>query len=210
MTSTDNSTNLVASCSTRAHGTISHRRRVLFDKAHKQYVCQDNQGNMLWETKADGTKREMFVTKKLFGLVKHRYFELDREETDNTIENVGRIFIHTQCYGTTGILTNGLNYIALSNDTVQAAESAGTATVLSNEITTNGLARAQGTVTLPITNGLQTVIVYTWTANNTQSAQKSALFNLASAGVINHVLPFTQRNLVATDQLLLTYTITTS
>ena len=200
-------TNLAAVCSTRAHGTVSHRRRAKYDKARKDYYCVDNSGNTIWGTNKDSTKREMIVQKKWLGLVKHRYFEIGREESDNLITNPGRIFIHTQCYGTTGLGANGLNYIALSNDSV--TETA-TSTVLSNEITTNGLARAQGTVTLPTGAGTATTIAYTWTASNSQSAQKAALFTAGSGGTMNHVLAFTQRALINTDQMLLTYTISTS
>lgn len=123
----------------------------------------------------------------------------------NLITNAGRIFLHTQGYGTAGLGANGLNYIALSNDTV--TETA-TSTVLSNEIALNGLSRAQGTVTLPTGSGNQTTIDKTFTATGAQSAQKAALFSAATVGTMNHVLSFTQRSLITSDTLQITFTIT--
>lgn len=127
------------------------------------------------------------------------------EEVWNLITNAGRIQLHTQGYGTTSLLTNGFNYIALSNDTVTET---GTSTVLSNEITLNGLGRAQGTVTLPVSSGNQTTVDKTFTATGSQSAQKAALFTASSSGVMNHVLGFTQRALITNDTLQVTFTIT--
>lgn len=123
----------------------------------------------------------------------------------NLITNAGRIFLHTQGYGTAGLGANGLNYIALSNDAV--TETA-TSTVLSNEITLNGLGRAVGTVTLPTGAGNQTTVDKTFTASGAQSAQKAALFTAVSAGTMNHVLGFTQRALITSDTLQITFTIT--
>lgn len=123
----------------------------------------------------------------------------------NLITNAGRIFLHTQGYGTTGLESNGFNYIALSNDTVTETAAS---TTLSNEIVGNGLARAQGVVTLPTGSGNQTTIDKIFTATGAQSAQKAALFTAASSGIMNHVLGFTQRSLLAGDTLQITFTIT--
>lgn len=133
------------------------------------------------------------------------YDILFEDDSFNLITNVGRIFLHTQGYGTTGLGANGLNYIALSNDTV--TETA-TSTVLSNEIVANGLSRAQGTVVLPTGSGNVTTVDKTFTATGTQSAQKAALFTAASAGTMNHVLAFTQRALISGDTLEITFSIT--
>jgi hypothetical protein len=48
----------------------------------------------------------------------------------------------------------------------------------------------------------------TFTATGTVSAQKAGLFTASSAGTMNHVLGFTQRNLINADTLQITYTIT--
>jgi len=144
----------------------------------------------------------------LFTLPDPRSFKMvdEPEVVWNLITNPGRIFLHTQGYGSAGLGSNGLNYIALSNDTL--GETA-TSTVLSTEIAANGLSRAQGTVTLPTGSGNQTTVDKVFTcATAPQAAQKSALFTLASAGTMNHVLAFTQRSLVISDTLQITYTIT--
>lgn len=133
------------------------------------------------------------------------YKLLSEDESWNLITNVGRIFLHQQGYGTTGLGANGLNYIALSNDPVTET---GASTTLSNEIAANGLTRAQGTVTLPTGSGNQTTIDHTFTASGTQSAQKAALFTASSSGTMNHVLGFTQRTLSTGDTLQITFTIT--
>jgi hypothetical protein len=127
------------------------------------------------------------------------------EETYNVITTAGRDFIHLQAYGTSGLASNGLNYIGLSNDSLTEDASS---TTLSNEITANGLARAQGTVAH--TNGQNTTTIsktFTCTTNP-QAAQKAALFTQASGGTMCHVLGFTQRSLQVGDTLAITFTIT--
>jgi len=130
---------------------------------------------------------------------------LASEEVHNVVTTVGRDFIHSQSYAASGLATSGQNYIALSNDTVTETSAS---TALSNEITVNGLARAQGTVAH--TSGTNTTTVtYTFTcATSSQAAQKAALFTLSSSGVMNHVLGFTQRTLQVADTLTITFTIT--
>lgn len=127
------------------------------------------------------------------------------EEVLNVITNAGRVFLHTQGYGTSPG-GNGLNYIALSNDTLTETASS---TTLSTEIAANGLSRAQGTVTLPTGAGNQTTVAKTFTcATAPQAAQKAALFTASSAGTMNHALAFTQRSLQIGDTLAVTFTIT--
>lgn len=132
---------------------------------------------------------------------------LDRQVVRNVITNAGRIQYHKQCFDTTGLAANGNNYIALSNDTLTETASS---TTLTNEIVSNGLQRAQGTVTLPTGTGTDTTIAKTFTATGSQAAQKAALFNASSSGTMNHVLAFTQRSLISGDQLVVTFTITLS
>jgi hypothetical protein len=143
-------------------------------------------------------------------VIEHRSSDgslLGTEVVHNLITDVGRRQYHKQCFGTSGLATNGMNYIALSNDTVSEDASS---TTLSTEIASNGLSRAQGTVTLPTGSGTQTTISKVFTATGTQSAQKMALFDASSAGNMNHVLSFTQRNLISGDTLTITVTITLS
>lgn len=128
------------------------------------------------------------------------------EERLNQITNVGRVQLHKQGYDTSGLATNGFNYIALTNTAITPA--AGD-TTLSGEIAANGLARAQGTVTLATGAGNQTTVAKTFTcATAPQAAQAAALFNASSVGVMNHELTFTQRSLQIGDTLAVTYTIT--
>lgn len=134
------------------------------------------------------------------------YEILSREEVFNLITNAGRDFYHAQCWGTAGV-ANGLNYIALSDDTVTEGP---TSTVLSNEITTNGLARAQGTVAHVAATNLTTIDhSFTCTLNSgSMKCQKAALFSAASGGTMNHVLGFTERTLFLNDIIDTTFQLT--
>jgi hypothetical protein len=136
--------------------------------------------------------------------------EAEDEDVHNTLTNTGRVQLHTQCYATASILTNGFNYIALSND---AAAPAATDTALASELTGNGLDRVQGTVTLPTGSGNVTTIAhtFTYTGGGSQAMQKTALFTVTGppvAGVMNHEVAFTQRTLFTNDTLTLTFSIT--
>lgn len=127
----------------------------------------------------------------------------DPETVWNLITNVGRDKLHLAGYGTSGLPSNGFNYIAISNDTLVETASS---TILSGEIASNGLARTQGAVAH--TAGTNTTTIdKTFTATGTQSCQKTALFNAVSGGDMNHVLAFTQRNLISGDTLQITFTI---
>jgi hypothetical protein len=132
------------------------------------------------------------------------------EEAHNIITNTGRVQLHTQVYATGGILTNGFNWIGLTNDaTVPAAADAS----LTAELTGFGLDRAQGVVTLPVGLGNQTTIVhtFTFTGGGSQGIQKTALFTQAGppvAGVMNHEIAFTQRVLFTLDTISVTFTVT--
>jgi hypothetical protein len=122
----------------------------------------------------------------------------------NVKTTVGIDFLFAQGYGSSPG-ANGLNYIALSNDTVTETTAS---TTLSNEIALNGLARAQGTYAH--TGGAATATIdKTFTCiTNPQAAQKAALFSAAAVGTMNHVLGFTQRSLQVNDTLQVTFTIT--
>lgn len=127
------------------------------------------------------------------------------ETVHNVITNTSRVFLHTQGYGDSPG-ANGLNFIGLSND---ALTETAASTTLSSEIAANGLARAQGTITLPTGAGTQTTIAKTFTcATAPQAAQKAALFTASSGGIMGHVLAFTQRSLQIGDTLAVTFTIT--
>ncbi len=144
------------------------------------------------------------------GLWVYRQVDED-EEAGNLITNTGRVQLHTQVYGTSGILTNGFNWIGLSND---SASPAATDTALASELTGNGLSRVQGSVTLPAGAGTSTTVSNTFTySGSSQAVQKTALFTVAGppvAGIMNHEIAFSQRTLFTSDTLALTFTITTS
>lgn len=133
--------------------------------------------------------------------------ESDDELIDNIILDAGRVQLHAQCYKTSGLLTNGFNYIALSNDA--GAPAAGD-TVLAGELAADGLGRAQGAVTPPTGAGNQTVVekVFTYTGGGSQGVQKCALFTAGAGGVMAHEVQFTLRTMNISDILAITYTIT--
>jgi len=144
-------------------------------------------------------------------LIQHRrpmagggYILLSTELVLNLMLNAGRDFIHQQVYGTSGLGSNGFNYIALTNNVLTPA---GADTTLPGEITLNGLARAQGSVT-HVVGSNQTTIDHTFVATGPQSAQGAALFNAASGGVMNHEFTFAQKNLVTADTIQVTIVIT--
>jgi hypothetical protein len=141
------------------------------------------------------------------------YKQEDEDEVVyNLITNAGRIRLHTQCYGTGSLTTCGYNFIGLTNDSAAEAE---TDTVLATELTADGLARVQGTVTLPTGYGNITQIqkVFTYGGGGSQGVQKSALFNIigpppTASGTMAHEVKFTQRTLNNSDTLTVTYSIT--
>jgi hypothetical protein len=133
-------------------------------------------------------------------------------ESLNLVTDGGRVAIHTYVYGTSAQRTSaglgtGLNYIAMSDDA--AAPVAGD-TTLAGEISTNGLGRAQGTVTLPTGSGTITQVSrqFTYTGGSSQQVQKTALFDAVSAGKMAHEIQFTPRTLLTNDQLTVTFSIT--
>ncbi len=150
-------------------------------------------------------RRPVEFTERNGVLIPSRFEEVGAPETVwNVITNSGRDFLHNQGYGTTGLGANGLNFIGLSDDSLTETSAS---TTLSNEITTNGLGRAQGTVNHSAGTNT-TTIERTFTASGTQSARKAALFTAVSSGIMNHALSFTQRSLINGDTLQITFTIT--
>lgn len=129
---------------------------------------------------------------------------ISEEDVYNVITTAGRDFLHVQGYST-GPGANGLNYIGLSNDALSETTAS---TVLSNEISANGLGRQQGTVTHTVGTNTTTVDKTFTCATAPQAAQKCALFTAAAAGTMNHVLSFTPRSLQIGDTLQITITIT--
>lgn len=128
------------------------------------------------------------------------------DESYNVKTTAGIDFLFLQGYATTGLGTNGLNFIALSNDTLTETSAS---TTLSTEIAANGLTRAQGTYAH--SGGTSTATISkTFTATGAQSCQKAALFTAVSAGTMNHALSFAQRALQTGDTISISFTVTIS
>lgn len=123
----------------------------------------------------------------------------------NLLTNGGRDFIHNQAYTNTSAGTIGAVYVALTSDAVAPAA---TDTTLASEITTGGLARALATPAHTTGTNTSTLTI-TFTASATFTAvQKAGTFNASSAGTMVHENTFTSTNLVANDQIALTWTMT--
>jgi hypothetical protein len=169
------------------------------------YIAQHG-GQSLVPAYEDGTGRlvagQRFIAPGVLDPRDHVVLWTDDELNVKT--TVGIDFTFTQTYGTAA-QANGLNYIALSNDSLTETSAS---TTLSSEIAANGLSRAQGT--FAHTNGASTATVaHTFTCStSSQSCQKAALFSASSSGTMNHVLSFTQRTLQVGDSIAVTYTIT--
>lgn len=126
------------------------------------------------------------------------------QTTHNLITNAGKDFISNQI-GSTTSSTNGANYIALTTDNTSPA--AGD-TTLTNEITTGGLARAQGVYAH--TGGTNTyTISKTFTASTSfTGVDKAGLFTASSAGTMFAESSFSSINLVSGDTISITWTVT--
>lgn len=123
---------------------------------------------------------------------------------------VGIDFWFAQCYSAAPA-ANGLNWLALSPDATitETMDS----TTLSNEYTTNGLNRAQGTYAHTAGTSTCTITSPVWTVTGgIHLVNKSALFSATyPGGAINHIVlisPSTSLNSATNDTLVLTYTIT--
>lgn len=137
--------------------------------------------------------------------------EEDDVEAWNLITNTGRVQLHTQCYATSGILTNGFNWIGLA---ASSNSPVATDTTLSStqtgELSGSGLTRTQGVVTLASGSGNQTTVAntFTYTGGGSQAIGSTALFTASTSGVMNHEINFTVRTLFTNDTIAVTFTIT--
>ena len=133
--------------------------------------------------------------------------EVDREEAHNLVLDAGSVHLAKQGYDTSGLSTNGFNFVALSDNATAPAVT--DVAPFTGEITTGGLARAQGAVVLPIAPANDTTVKKVFTkTGSAATVQKCVLFNLGAAGIMNHEFQFTQRTLEVNDQLDVTITIT--
>lgn len=138
--------------------------------------------------KKDGTQKQL-------ALYKH-----------NVLTNGGRDQMHVNCYTSTSLSGRGFNYIALTQDTTQTVQAS--ETILTGEITTNGLGRAFGTATH--TNGTNSSTVEnTFTATGSfTDVVRSATFNASSAGTMGHFAAFSSGSgtMISGDTLKVTWT----
>jgi len=140
------------------------------------------------------------------------YETLSDEEVHNLITDGGRVALHTYIYGlaadrvAASLGADGLSYIGLTND--GTAPAAGD-TTLTGELSGDGLSRTQGTVLLPTGAGVITTISNQFTfVGASQQVQKTALFDAGAGGNMAHELLFTQRTLVTSDTITITFSIT--
>lgn len=183
-----------------ARAEIVHRRPYDFDERRGVWVLREASREVVAEPRR---RWRDVITEIVDGA---RMGRLDEQTAYNLILNAGRVQMHRQVYGTSGLSANGFNYIAWTNDS--GAPAAGD-TVLASEIAANGLTRAQATtVTLPVGAGNQTTVDRTFNLSGTQAVQKTALFDAASVGVMNHEIQFTARSLANGDTLQATFTLT--
>jgi len=185
----------------RGHARLElvHRRPYDFDEKRGIYVLREESREVVEEPKR---RWRDVVSEIVDGVMMGRIGE---ETAYNLILNAGRVQMHKQCYGTSGLGTNGFNYVAWTNDS--ASPAAGD-TTLASEIASNGLTRAQGIVTLASGSGNQTTVDKTFNVTGTQSVQKTALFDASSSGNMQHEIAFTQRSLANGDTLEGTFTLT--
>jgi hypothetical protein len=118
----------------------------------------------------------------------------------NLRTNAGINWQFNQMAGTTAAVCN---YIALSNS---GATPAAGDTALASEITTNGLARANGTPS-HTANATSYTLAYTFTATGTQSVQNAGMFNASSSGSLCFENTFSQVNMNSGDTLAVTWTV---
>lgn len=133
---------------------------------------------------------------------------------DTSIHNLrtnGGADMQAQQMATTGAQPAPANYVALTNDAATPAATdcaAGASSCpLASEIVTNGVGRAQAAYAH--TNGTNVITLsITFTFTGTQSVQKAGLFNNATpgSGIMFLEFNFPQRNAVASDTLVITWT----
>lgn len=124
-------------------------------------------------------------------------------DKDNLLTTAGRDWIHAQLYNTGS--TDAAKYIALTSNAV--APDVGD-TVLADEITTGGFARAVGTVEHTAGTNVTTIVKEFTSSAVFSNVQKAGLFTAASVGILVHENIFPAVNIQPDDILRITWTIT--
>ena len=125
----------------------------------------------------------------------------------NLLTNAGRDAFHALCYTNTAAGTRGFGFIASTESVITPA--AGD-TVLTGEITTNGLARADAVTKSHSAGTNSTTVEHTFTATGAfTNVLTSATFVASSAGTMGHEANFTTGSgtLAVNDTLKITWTL---
>jgi hypothetical protein len=151
------------------------------------------------------TARDEFGPKIKVNVYVYRNGELVAT-THNIITNAGVGLFDEALHGpAASAAPANARFIALSADSTAPAY---TDTSCPSEITTGGLARAEGTVTVTAgpANGDVTVRVSkTFTASSFSNVQKACLFTAASGGILYAIATFSPVNLLPGDQLTINW-----
>jgi hypothetical protein len=127
----------------------------------------------------------------------------------NLLTQDGRDQFHSQCYIETNAANTerGSGFIAVTTDTTGPAA---TDTVLTSEIASGGLARADATTKTHTDNTNISNIDHTFTASATHTAvHKAAMFDASSSGIMSHIANFSaDATLVSGDTLRVNFTCT--
>jgi hypothetical protein len=128
------------------------------------------------------------------------------KDKHNLLTNSGRDWMHAQVYTNTSAGDRAAGYIGLTSN---SGSPAATDTVLTGEISSGGLTRADATTKTHSSGTNSTTIQHTFTASATHTAVvKAALFNAASSGTMAHENTFTSVTLQSSDTLQVTWTVT--
>jgi hypothetical protein len=126
----------------------------------------------------------------------------------NLLTNNGKDVMHSNVYTNVTSGTRGFNYIAVTETLVTPGV---TDTVLSGEITTNGLGRAAANPAASHTtgSGSSTVEVTMTASGSFGNVQSSATFNAASGATMAHIATYATGSgtLISGDTLKTTWTL---
>ena len=126
----------------------------------------------------------------------------------NQLQDDGADDMHNALWENQGAATQlGFTHMAVTVDATGLPTDA--ATTLAGEITTGGLIRVDSDTTTHTVGAKTTLVEHTYTATATHTAvQKGALFDANTAGTMGIVYLFTSTNLVNTDTLKVSVTVT--
>jgi len=127
---------------------------------------------------------------------------------ENQLQDDGADSMHIALWENQGAATQlGFTHMGVSDNA--AGLPADSANTMLAEITTGGLTRTDADTTTHTTGQKTTLVEHTYTATATHTAvQKGALFDANSAGVMGIIYLFTSTNLVNTDTLKVSVTVT--